>query len=139
MIEAEREGALRIERAAEAHAAEERESLAPLQQQPDDLEEVLVPAHRDAVFGHAAKARHHAILERVVEQGGRKDGLERHALARGTDSRHRPRQRLDLEAVDADDGVAVVQQIVRQREPAGPMPTTSARLPWRERDRPAQV
>ena len=52
-----------VERAAEAHAAEHLEFAAPLQQQPDQLEEVLVPAHGDAVFGDAAEAGHHPRAE----------------------------------------------------------------------------
>ena len=44
-------------------------SGAALQQQPDDFEEVLVPADRDAVFGHAAEARHHAVVEGFAQLG----------------------------------------------------------------------
>ena len=120
VIEAERERAVGVERSAEAHAAEEREAAAALEQEPDDLEEILVPAHGDAVLGDAAESRHHAIVERFVQHRGIEDRLERHALAVGRDSRQRGRQRLDLEAVDADDRVAVVQQVVRQREAGGP-------------------
>ncbi len=83
VIEAERERALGVERAAEAHAAEEREPVAALEQQPDDLEEILVPAHRDPVLGDAAESRHHAIVERLVERRGVADRRERHALAGG--------------------------------------------------------
>ena len=36
---------------AEAHAAEHLELRAAFQQEPDDLEEVLVPADGDAIFG----------------------------------------------------------------------------------------
>ena len=82
MIEAERERALGVERAAEAHAAEQRETVAALEQQADDLEEVLVPAHRDPVLGDAAESRHHAIVERLVQRRGVADRRERRALAR---------------------------------------------------------
>ena len=82
MVEPESERAVGIERPAETHAAEECEPAAALEQEPDDLEEVLVPAHRDAVLGHAAESRHHAIVERFVQHRGVEDGLERHALAR---------------------------------------------------------
>ncbi len=68
VIEAQRERVLGVERAAEAHAAVQREAVAPLEQQPDHLEEVLVPAHRDAVLGDAAEARHHAIVERLGQR-----------------------------------------------------------------------
>ena len=44
------------------------------------------------------------------------DRLEGHALAVGVDAGQRGGERLDLEAVDADDRVAVVQQVVRERE-----------------------
>ena len=90
--------------------------VAPLEQQPDHLEEVLVPAHGDAVLGDAAEARHHAIVERLDQRRDVAHRLERHALARDRDARQRRVERLDLEAVDADHRVAVVQQVVRERE-----------------------
>ena len=104
------------QRAAEAHAAEHREFVAALEQQPDELEEVLVPAHRDAVFGDAAEAGHHAVVERLVEFVDVADRPERRARAVGAHARDVRGERLDLEAVDADDGVAFVEQVVRQRE-----------------------
>ena len=57
VVEAQRECAGIVQRAAEAHAAVQREAVAPLEQQPDHLEEVLVPAHGDAIFGDAAETR----------------------------------------------------------------------------------
>ena len=81
MIEPEREGAVRVDGAAEAHAAKQGKALAALDQEPDELEEVLVPADRDSIFGDAAKSGHHPRFERLVERGDIADGLERHALA----------------------------------------------------------
>ena len=87
MVEPEREGALRVDGAAEANAAEHREALAALDQEADELEEILVPAHRDPIFGDAAKAGHHPRFERLVERGDIADGVERHALAAARFSR----------------------------------------------------
>ena len=79
---------------------------AALQQQAHDFEIVLVPADGDAVLGHPAEPGHDAVVE-VLEQG--------------LDVAHRGRdveaQRLDLQSVDRDDGVAVVHQVMRQGEP----------------------
>src|SRR5918911_1654959 len=60
VVEAVGERFIDAERAAEAHAAEHGELAPPLQQKANQLQEVLVPAHRDAVLRDAAKARHHA-------------------------------------------------------------------------------
>jgi hypothetical protein len=117
VIEAHGERALGVEGAAEAHAAVERKAVAALEQQANHLEEVLVPAHGDAVLGDAAESRHHAIVQRFGERRCIADRLEGDALAGHRDPRHLRRQRLDLQAVDADDGVAVVEQEMRQREP----------------------
>ena len=38
---------------------------AALQQQADDLEEILVPADGDAIFGDAAEPSHHAIVQGI--------------------------------------------------------------------------
>ena len=65
VVEAQFEGVVDGQRAAEAHAAEHREFAAPLQQQADHLQEVLVPAHRDAVFGDAAEAGQDALVRAV--------------------------------------------------------------------------
>ncbi len=69
------------QRAAEAHSAEHAELLPPLQQQPDDLQKILVPADRDAVLGHAAESRHHAVVERFIQIVHVANRPERHALA----------------------------------------------------------
>ena len=97
--------------AAEPHAAERGEGRAPLQQQAHELEVVLVPAHGDAVFGHAAEARHDAVIE-ILEQRRR----VLHRLQRVEP------ERLDLEAVDGNDRVAVIEQMMREREPGRPQP-----------------
>ena len=67
VVEAHRHGVLQRHRAAEAHAAEHGELAAAFEQQADDLEEVLVPAHGDAVFGDAAEAGHDALVERFAD------------------------------------------------------------------------
>ena len=57
-------------------------SRAAFEQQPDDLQEVLVPADGDAVFGNAAEAGHDALVEPFVDLGDVADRPERHAAAR---------------------------------------------------------
>ena len=68
VVEAHAEGIVGIERAAEAHAAEQGELPAPFEQQAYHLEEILVPAHGDAVLGHAAEASHDAIIQGFVQR-----------------------------------------------------------------------
>ena len=55
------------QRAAEAHAAVDLQLVAPRQRQVDQRQEVLVPAHGDAVLGHAAEAFEHALVERTID------------------------------------------------------------------------
>ena len=116
VIEPEREGAFGIDRAAETHAAKQREALAAFDQQSNDFEEVLIPAHRDAILGDAAKAGHHARFERLVERGDIPDGVEGHAVAQRGFSGQRRRQWLDFQSIDADYRVSVVEKMVRERK-----------------------
>ena len=120
MVEAEIECLIQGDRAAEAHAAEHGEARPPLQQQADDLEEVLVPAHGDAVFGDAAETGHGALAQILVQLADVVDRLERHAPPVPVDAGIFRRQRLDLQAVHRHHGVAVIQQVMRQRESRRP-------------------
>jgi hypothetical protein len=116
VIEAHGEGALDRHRSAEAHAAEHRELGAALEQQAHHLQVILVPAHGDAVFGDATEARHGALAEILAQRldvAHRREWLPRTV---GRDARLSHRQRLDLEAIDADHGVAVVHQMVGEVE-----------------------
>ena len=87
VVEAEREGAVDRHRAAEAHAAIHRELAAALEQQADDLQEILVPAHGDAVFGDAAEPGHDAVVEPLVEAARRRGSA---GTARGSPSAATP-------------------------------------------------
>jgi len=116
VIEAHLEGAIDGHSAAEAHAAEHAELRAPFQQQPDQLEKILVPANGDAVFGYAAKARHDPVVQRLVQLVYVVDGTERGTFPANSDSGNVGGQRLDLQSVDADHRVAVVHQMMRQRK-----------------------
>ena len=140
MVEAEGERIVDVERAAEAHAAHHRERVATFEQQTDDLQEVLVPAHRDAVFGDAAEPGHHAIVERLVQGVHVFDRLEGHPAAVRVDARQVGRQGFDLETVDADDAMPVVHQVVRQREACRPHAGDQHLVARRgERDRAPQI
>jgi hypothetical protein len=88
----------------------------------------------------AAETGHGAALERlrqlrdVADRAGRARGIRRPAR------RKLPLERLDLEAVDADDRVAVVHEVVREREPGRPHAHDEDALPGcAKRQRAAQV
>ena len=79
MVKAELPGVVDAQCAAKAHAADQRELIAPLQQQSHDFQEILVPADCDAVFGHAAEARHRAGIEGFLQRIDVAHRRERHA------------------------------------------------------------
>src|SRR5512134_2825132 len=116
MVKAVGESFFDGQRAAEAHAAEHGELRSPLEKKADDLEEVLIPTHRNAVLRHAAKPGHHAALERLAQLVDVADRPERHAVAIGIDAGDLRIERLDLQAVDADHGMTVVHEMVRDGE-----------------------
>ena len=112
VIEAELPRVLDRQRAAEADAAVDPQLVAPRQRQVQQRQEVLVPAHGDAVLGHAAEAFEHALVERPVD------------LAPVADRPRRPRRRRRSASSGsgsifspsiADHAEAFVQQVVRQR------------------------
>ena len=122
VVEAQRERVLarracrRSARRRTARTASRRSSS-----KPDDLQEVLVPAHGDAVFGDAAEARHHAVVERLAQRRDVADRLERRrARPRSVTPESAGSSGSILQAVDADDRVAVVQQVMREREAGRP-------------------
>ena len=123
-----RERVLERQRAAEAHAAVQRELAAALEQQADQLEEVLVPAHGDAVLGDAAEARHHALVERLVQLI---DVADRARTARACRRRRRPRPAAGSGSIFRPSMPTTVwPSFIRwcaRLNPAGPMPTTSTR------------
>ena len=80
------------------------------------LEEVLVPADGDPVLGDAAKAGHGARTQRLLQLLEVAHRLERRPGAEGVDAGDLGRQRLDLQPVDRHHGVAVVDQMVGERE-----------------------
>ena len=59
-----------VTRAAKADAAIHRELLAALEQQPDDLQEILVPADSNAVLGDATESGFHRARAGVFAQAG---------------------------------------------------------------------
>ena len=83
------------------------------------LQEILVPAHGDAIFGDTAEARHHAVVERFLQLGNVAHRREGDALAFPINPAQLGRQRLDLEPVDADDGMTIVHQEVGERKAGG--------------------
>jgi hypothetical protein len=119
VIEAERKRAVDGERAAEPHAAEHRKFAAPLQQKADELEEILVPAHGDAVLGDPAESGHHASIERLMQLGRVADRAEGGARPVDLHARNIRVERLDLESVHRNHGVTVVDEVVRERKARG--------------------
>ena len=113
MIEAEIECAVYRDRAAKAHAAIHRKIRPSFEQQAHDLQEILVPANRDAVLGDAAEPRHDAVVEAFDQGRDIADRLELAPRAVERDAADLGRQRLDLEPIDRRDEMAVVQQVMR--------------------------
>ncbi len=91
---------------------------APREIQVEEVEEVLVPPHRDAVLGDAAETRERALVERAEER------LRIANQLRGTRraARELLGQRLDLQAVDRDDPETLIQEMVREGVAGRPEP-----------------
>ena len=68
MIETELPGIVERETAAEADAAVGAKRALAQQREIDHLEEILVPAHRDPVFGNAAETVHRTGVEIFVQR-----------------------------------------------------------------------
>ena len=66
VVEAQTESIFGAQCAAKAHTADQCELAASLEQQTNYFEEVLVPPHRDAVFGNAAEPCHDAFVQRLI-------------------------------------------------------------------------
>ena len=140
MVESQRKRAGVVERSAETHAPVECEAIAPLEQQPDQLQEILVPAHRDAVLGDPAKTCHQAIAQRFHQRIDVAHSFECNAVAGDGDPGQRRRERLDLESIDADDRVAVIDEVMGERESCRPQPDDQhPPAGTRSRHRPAQT
>ena len=113
---------------------------AAFEQQAHDLEEILVPAHGDAVFGDPAEPGHDPVVEPLDEARHIADRAERMAAAVRRDAGQFDRQRLDLEPVDRGDEMAVIDQMMRQGEPGRPEPDHQHLVAARRlRQRPAEV
>ena len=111
VVEAQVPGVVQRQGAAEADAVVQAELLAPHEQQVIDVQEVLVPAHRDAVFGNAAETEDGAAIQRPGDVVDVLDRLRHAPLGPA----HAHGQRLDAQTVDADHAEAVVEQVVGQR------------------------
>ena len=101
VVEAGLEGLLGRDGAAEAHAAEDREAAPAGERQVDERQEVLVPAHRDAVLGNAAEPGQGPLVEGPRELGVVADRADPGAVrarpvlraAARSSARPRPRRR----------------------------------------------
>src|ERR1700690_1744038 len=91
-----------------------------LQQQADDLQEILVPAHRDAVFGDAAEPRHGTIIQALVELLHVADGAEGNGPAAEVSPRDIPRRRVYLVPLELPPPMPVIQQVMGKRESRWP-------------------
>src|SRR5262249_11208605 len=76
VVEAQVKSAVDRNRAAKAHTAIHREVNPALEQKAHDLQEILVPANGNAVFGDAPKPSHHPVVEPFDEAHDIADGLE---------------------------------------------------------------
>ena len=140
MVEAERPGILDPKRAAEAHRTKGAELGAALEEQAHELEVVLVPAHGDAVLREPAEAGHDPLVEPLADVGEALDRLEGSAGTLGGDTRELGRQRLELEAVECRDAMALVHEMVGEIAARGAQ-AHDEDLPPAQRSRhgPAQV
>ncbi len=111
VVEPQVPGVVQRQGAAEADAVVQAELLAPHQQQVIDVQEVLVPAHGDAVFGDAAEAEDDAAIQRPGDVVDVLDRLGHAPLGPA----HAHGKRFDAQPVDADHAEAFVQQVVGQR------------------------
>ena len=118
MVEPLGPGVLDGERAAEADAAVDAQALAARERQVQQRQEVLVPAHGDAVLGDAAEPLEHPFVERLVDLAPLRNRLRRRIRGAGQSLR----QRLDLEPIDCHHAEALVEEVVRQRVSGGPQP-----------------
>jgi len=81
VIEAQLKGPVDRDRAAKTDPAIHREMCPALEQEAHDLQEVLIPADGDPIFGNPAKARHDPVVEPFDEAHDIQDRLERPAAA----------------------------------------------------------
>src|SRR5262249_11978475 len=90
------------------------------QQQTDELEEVLVPAHRDAVLGDAAEPSHYARIEWLAQFLDGADRTEARARPALVDTGEGGGERLGFVPLDGHHCVPVVHQMVCKREAGWP-------------------
>ena len=126
VVEAHRERLVGVDGAAEAHAAVDAEARPPRQVQVQRGQEVLVPAHGDAVLGDAAEAGQRAA--RRAASSARSSSRRRAAATRrapirsaGSGSTLRPSMPTTPKPAFSRCCASV--------KPAGPRPTTSTFLP----------
>ena len=119
VIEAHVEGAVDGEGAAETDAAEHAEFSAAFEEEADDLEKIFVPADGDAVLGDASEAGVDALIKAFVNIRDVADGAEGVAFAERIDTRHLVVKGFDFEAIDGDDGVAIIHEVVGEGESGG--------------------
>ncbi len=115
MVKPHRERILYSQRASKPYAPKHRKLGPPFQQQPDDLQEVLVPTYGDAILSHSAKPGHHPLIQILGNLLQITNGLEGAALSPGIHARVVLRQGLNLQPVHCHYGVTVVHQMMRQR------------------------
>ena len=119
VVEAHFESGIDGESTTEAHTAEHVELAAAFEEQADYLKEVLVPANGDAIFGDAAETGHDAFIEPFVDFGDVTEGAEFGTAAQGIDAGNIGRKGFDFEAVDGENGVAIIHQVMRKGEAGG--------------------
>ena len=129
-----------VKRAAEAHPAIHRERGAALEQEADDLQEILVPAHRDAVFGDAAEPGHRrARRAGRTRLGDVADRRERTRSPAATPEMSGGSGSIFSPSIGGDE-MPVIDQVMRQGEAGGAEPDDQHLVArCRLRQRPAQV
>ncbi len=136
VVEAQVERLLGRDGPAEAHAPEDFEAAPAGERQVDEGQEVLVPADRDSVLRDAPESGERPLVETARDRRVVPDRLDPEAVLAGP----LRRKGFDLQAVDADDPEAFVDEVVRERVARGPQShdeDTCARCPGARTGGPA--
>ena len=88
---------------------------APLQQQTQNQQKILIPTRSDAILGNAAKARTHPLIQVLLPCGHIMDGFKGDARAIMRNPAQMRGQRFNLETIHRHHIVSVIHQMVCQR------------------------
>lgn len=85
MIKTQRPGIFQGDGTAQSHATEDLKAGTPRQGQINELEKILVPAHRDAIFGYTAKTQQNPVIQIFLQGTPVTNGCAQPGLGQGFD------------------------------------------------------